>query len=64
MFQSARAWKQRVLSGRFGPLTMQFRAEPGRLRPTGWPHRNLFLEGLAVRTGDQTIRDALLAEGP
>ena len=59
VFESTRAWKQQSLSELLGPVIMQF--ERTKAAFDRWNGKNLFLEAQVVRTGNQTIRDTLLA---
>lgn len=61
VFQSTRLWRERALAELFGPLQMNF-ARTGAAFPR-WDRKNLYLEGQVVRTGNETIRDLLLAKG-
>jgi hypothetical protein len=61
VFQSTRAWKQQSLSELFGPLVMHF--ERTKAAFDRWDGKNPFLEGQIVRSGNETIRDILLAKG-
>src|SRR5262245_23193962 len=61
VFQSTRAWKQQALFELYGPLMMQFARTKAAF--DRWNHKDLFLEGQIVRSGNQVIRDTLLTKG-
>jgi hypothetical protein len=61
VFESKRAWKQEALSELYGPLYMQL--ERTRRAFNRWNTKNLYLEAMVMREGNEIARNLLLNKG-